>query len=68
MNTHNKLRGRMREMGITVEQMAKYIGIVASTLTAKLQGKVDFKAKEIRLIIDALKIAPEEVYSYFFEF
>ena len=63
---YSKLRGRIREMGITQEQIAVKIGAGEATLSKKLNNKCHFYQPEIAKICDILNIADEEVGLYFF--
>lgn len=63
---HNKLMGRMREMKVSQEKLAKEIGISTTSLSNKLHGKVDFATKEVFLVMKALNI--DNPMEYFFEF
>lgn len=63
---YSKLKGRMREKGITQADLGKAVGIGNSTLNLKLGGKSAFRQGEISSICEALEIAPEEITQYFF--
>lgn len=63
---YSKLRGKIREMGITQKQIAEKIGTGESTISAKLNNKCYFYQPEIAKICDILNIADEEVGLYFF--
>lgn len=63
---HSKLRGKMRELGITQAALADAIGINESTLNAKLNGKAYFSTKEIDKICQVLNIANDEIGAYFY--
>lgn len=61
MNTA-KLKGKMRELSITQEDLAKSIGISVSTINRKLQ-EVDgasFTVGEVSKISKVLALTPEE--------
>ena len=66
MRTHDRLRGKMRERGITVREIADYIGISETSMIHKLQGKTQFKAYEMQTICERLDIPADEVANYFF--
>lgn len=53
---YSKLKGLMREKGITQEMLAQSVGIAESTLNMKLNGKSFFKADEILKIAEVLGI------------
>lgn len=63
---YSKLLGRMKERGITQEQLAKEIGITEATLNAKLNNKFNFKSDEIDAICRVLDIPNDEIGAYFF--
>lgn len=63
---YSKLLGRIRELGLTQEQLAKEIGKDKSTLNSKLKGKFEFTAKEIDDICRVLDISNDEIGAYFF--
>ena len=62
----SKLRGRIREYGLTQEQLAKAVGIHKGTLSAKLNGQYSFTASEMLSIGEALNIPANEIGNYFF--
>lgn len=61
-----KLYGRMAELDISKEKLAKMIGISRSSLYKKLLSDREFTQKEIMKCADILKIAPLDIPSYFF--
>lgn len=63
---YSKLLGRIKECGLTQEQLAKSIGKNKSTLSAKLNGQFSFTAKEIDDICKVLNISNDEIGDYFF--
>ena len=63
---YSKLLGRIKECGLTQEQLAKSIGKNKCTLSAKLNGQFSFTAKEIDDICKALNISNDEIGDYFF--
>lgn len=56
----NILRGEMAKHGITVRKMAAIVGISANSMSAKLNGKVDFTLTEARKIINHFKSLGEK--------
>lgn len=68
MSGHRKLRGLMKEQGKTVRYLAKICGISEVSMTKRLQGILQFKAKEIYLICKDMGIPLSEAYIYFFAF
>ena len=63
---HAKLLGRLKEFGMTQENLAEKIGMAKATLNLKLNGKAYFTSKEMAKILEELKIPFEEVSAYFF--
>lgn len=63
---YSKLLGRIRESGLTQEQLAKAIGKNKSTISSKLNGRSPFTAKEIDDICKVLNISNDEIGDYFF--
>jgi transcriptional regulator with XRE-family HTH domain len=63
---YSKLLGRIRECGLTQEQLAKAIGKNKSTISTKLNGRYPFTAKEIDDICKVLNISNDEIGYYFF--
>lgn len=67
MNTrHDALLGLMRERNITQKDLADTIKMSERALNAKLNGKADFKAREIALICVSCGIDQSEIGNYFF--
>jgi transcriptional regulator with XRE-family HTH domain len=62
-----KLLGKLRECGISQENLAKLIGINPATLSKKLNGHIDFRQSEIREITCRLGIPISKIPLYFFE-
>lgn len=63
---YSKLLGRIKECGFTQETLANAIGMNKSTLSAKLNGRYPFTAKDIDAICKVLNISNEEIGDYFF--
>lgn len=53
---YSKLKGLMREKGVTQAELAKKIGISESSLNLKLNDKTEFKQREISKICEILNI------------
>ena len=64
---YSKLLGRMREMRMTQESLARAIGISRQHLNNKLGGHSPFKQKDIKRICELLEIPLEDVGVYFFD-
>lgn len=63
---YSKLYGRMRECGVTQENLAAEVGISAVTLNYSLTNKRDFRQNEIATICKCLEISSERIPEYFF--
>jgi len=64
---YSKLLGRMKECGITQEQLAKEIGMNKATLSAKLNNKFQFKGDEMDSICRVLDIPNEKLALIFLQ-
>ena len=62
----SKIKGLIREKGLTQETVAKTIGIACSTFNLKLNGNVFFTQEEIFNLSNVLEISKTEIYEYFF--
>jgi len=63
---YNKLRGMFRETFKTQAEFAEALGMSATSLSEKLNNKVQFTQKEIVNSVDLLTIEKEEIPAYFF--
>jgi len=61
-----KLRGAIREKFETQEAFAQAMGLHPTTLSGKLQERVDWTRREIMRAADLLGIPKDELASYFF--
>lgn len=59
-----KLKGKMAEIGITQNALAKSLGMSRSSLSLKMNGKREFTLAELRIIVEVLNI--DDPRSYFF--
>lgn len=50
----------------TNETLAEALNISRQTMSAKINGKVDFKQSEIKIIVERYKLTPEETEQIFF--
>lgn len=66
MINSGKLKGRMVEKGISQQEAAKILGIKQPTFSQKCHGSRDFKAGEVKKLVELLDIADEDVVKYFF--
>lgn len=63
----SKLKGIIRELNLTQDDVAQYLGINKSTFNLKINGQVPFTQDEISLLLDFLKIPDSKIKDYFFE-
>ena len=63
---YSKLRGLIKEKGLSESDLAKEINLSSSSLSCRLNGKVDWTVPEVRAICDVLQIDKSEIYKYFF--
>ena len=63
---HSKLLGRIRECGLTQEQLAKAIGKSGYSLNKKLNNKSKFDSAEMLSIGKVLNIPVDKFGEYFF--
>lgn len=62
-----KLRGKLVENGLTIEQLSKIVGIHKATLYRKFNGNGDnITIKEACIIANALHLTADEVNLIFF--
>lgn len=47
----NVLRGEMAKYRVTIAQLAEVVGISANSMSAKLNGKVDFTLTEVKTVL-----------------
>lgn len=61
------LNDAIKVSGIKKEAIAKALGISPNSLTNKINGKVDFKSREIAIIKDLLHLTNEDVFRIFLQ-
>ena len=61
-----KIRGLIKEKGMTEAELANKINLSASSLSCRLGGKVDWTLPEMRAVCDVLEINFSEIGKYFF--
>lgn len=66
MFRYNRLLGRMSEMGLTQKRAAQAIGISENSFTNKLKCRSYSNSKEIYELCVLLKIAKEDIGTFFF--
>lgn len=62
---YSKLYGRMAEMGITREELARQLEISRSTLYSKLTSRTEFTQDEIRRCVEILRLDVHDLSLYF---
>ena len=63
---YSKLLGKMKENGMSQDELAKSIGRNIATLNGKLNNRGCFTQRDIAAICDVLDIAPHDIPEYFF--
>jgi len=63
---YSKLRGKIREAFGTQENFANAVGLSMTSISAKLNNKVEWSQREINKASEILKIPDNEVFAYFF--
>lgn len=66
MFDYSKLKGRMKEKGITQETLANAIGKNKATISLRLNNQSFFVQDEIAQIIKILEIPVDQIKEYFF--
>jgi transcriptional regulator with XRE-family HTH domain len=66
MFNYNKLRGKIKEVFNTQAAFAEAMEISSTSLSEKLNNKVEFSQKEIERAVELLQISKEEIPVYFF--
>ena len=61
-----KLRGRIKEKGLTEQDFAKQINLSRTSLSLRLNGKAEWTLSEIESTCKLLEISDTEVPLYFF--
>jgi hypothetical protein len=62
----NKIKGRLRELGKTQLDVAKYLGIQQATANQKINNSRCFTLEEAEKLAELLGISPEDFKVYFF--
>lgn len=63
---HSKLRGKIKEVFGTQEAFADAMGISTTSLSAKLNGSVEFKLSEVVQAVKILQLEEKDIAVYFF--
>lgn len=67
MYDYSKLRGKIKEKGMTQEDLSKQLKISESTLSLKLNNQAIFGQDELDKLIEILNIPAREIKEYFFK-
>ena len=62
----NKLKGKIREKGLTYKMLAKKIGIGLTSMNYKINGKNLFNQEEMKKLKEALRLSDNETIDIFF--
>ena len=63
---YRKLRGRIREIFGTQEEFAKSMNLSTTSISAKLNNKIEWSQQEINRAAEVLNIPDNKVFTYFF--
>lgn len=64
MGQFRKVKGRMREKGLTQAMVAKWLGLSAQAFSNKINGKTDFKLSELEALCKILEISDPSAYFF----
>lgn len=56
---YQKLKGLIRENGLTYDDLALVLGVAKSTISMKINGQSDFSLSEAKVIQQHYKVGPE---------
>ena len=62
----NKLKGKIREKGMTYKILAQKIGIGLTSMNYKINGKNLFNQEEMKKLKEALRLTDNETIDIFF--
>jgi DNA-binding helix-turn-helix protein len=62
----NKLKGKIREKGLTYKILAQKIGIGLTSMNYKINGKNLFNQEEMKKLKEALRLTDNETIDIFF--
>lgn len=63
---YRMLRGKIREVCETQDAFSKAMGLSNTSISLKLNNRVEWTQQEINRAADILKIPEDKVYNYFF--
>lgn len=64
---YSKMKGKIKELGLTQSDFAKKIGITEQTLSLRFSNKRPFRQDEIMKIMSLFSEPLENIYIYFFD-
>ena len=62
----NVLKSKMALYGDKLHDLGEYLGVTKSSISNKINGKVDFSRKDIQKIIERYNLTTEETNEIFF--
>ena len=63
---YTKLRRRIKQICVTQDEFSKQMNLSTTSISDKLNNKVEFKQSEINRACEVLEIGPAEISCYFF--
>ncbi len=63
---YSKLKGKIRELGITQNEYARYIGITEQSLILRFKNKRRFRQEEMQKTMELFDEPIKNVHIYFF--
>lgn len=63
---YSKLKGKIRELGITQNEYARYIGITEQSLILRFKNKRQFRQEEMQKTMELFEEPIKNVHIYFF--
>lgn len=66
MIDRNKFRAAVIEKGLSMKEVAEYLGINVSTLYRKIGGESDFTREELQILRKKMLLSDEQIMSIFF--
>lgn len=64
---YSKLRGKIKEVCGTQEEFAKRVDMSTTSLSHRLNGKLEFTQQEILKSLEVLHLQSKEIDEYFFK-
>ena len=63
----NEFKATMKRHDDTQEKLAEALNLGLSGLNQRINGKIDFRAGEIKIIIERYSLTPVEIMDIFFD-